>query len=90
MTYRSGFFENRRGAQLFHTMGTVAPAMGLIGTLIGLIQMLNNLQNPAEIGNGMAVALITTFYGALLANVVFIPIAGKLRSRSEEERMALS
>ncbi|MCB0359500.1 MAG: motility protein A [Bdellovibrionales bacterium] len=77
--------RHRRGAQLFQTMGAIAPAMGLIGTLIGLVQMLQNLSNPNEIGPAMAVALLTTFYGAVFANLVFLPIAGKLRSRSEEE-----
>ncbi len=77
--------RHRRGAQLFQTMGAIAPAMGLIGTLIGLVQMLQNLEDPSRIGPYMAVALLTTFYGALLANVILLPIAGKLRSRSEEE-----
>ena len=82
-----GFSEDRhrRSAQLFQTMGTIAPAMGLVGTLIGLVQMLQNLDSPSGIGPAMAVALLTTFYGALFANLVFLPIAGKLRSRSEEE-----
>ncbi|MCB0344648.1 MAG: motility protein A [Bdellovibrionales bacterium] len=77
--------RHRRGAQLFQTMGGIAPAMGLIGTLIGLVQMLQNLNDPTQIGPAMAVALLTTFYGAVFANLVFLPIAGKLRSRSEEE-----
>ena len=79
--------RHRRGAQLFQTMGTIAPAMGLIGTLIGLVQMLQNLNNPNEIGPAMAVALLTTFYGAVLANVLFLPLAGKLRARSEGEKL---
>jgi chemotaxis protein MotA len=57
----------------------------MIGTLIGLIQMLVNLDDPSSIGPGMAVALLTTFYGALLANLIFIPLAGKLSIRSEAE-----
>ena len=77
--------RHRRAAQLFQTMGTIAPAMGLIGTLIGLVQMLQGLNDPKSIGPAMAVALITTFYGAVLSNMLFVPIAGKLRSRSEEE-----
>jgi len=77
--------RHRRAAQLFQTMGAIAPAMGLIGTLIGLVQMLQNLNDPKSIGPSMAVALITTFYGAVLANMLFIPLAGKLRARSEEE-----
>lgn len=79
--------RHRRGAQLFTTMGNVAPAMGLLGTLIGLIQMLKGLDDPSSIGPAMALALVTTFYGAVLSNLVFLPIAGKLRSRSEEETL---
>ena len=77
--------RHRRGAQLFQTMGTVAPAMGLVGTLIGLVRMLENLVDPTKIGPGMAIALTTTFYGALLAYVLFLPLSGKLRARSEQE-----
>lgn len=77
--------RHRLGAEIFTSMGTFAPAMGLIGTLIGLVQMLANMSDPSTIGPAMAVALITTFYGAILANVVFLPIAGKLRLRSTEE-----
>ena len=62
----------------------VAPAMGLIGTLVGLVQMLGNLSTPEAIGPGMAVALLTTFYGAIMANVFFAPIASKLERNSEE------
>jgi chemotaxis protein MotA len=80
--------RHRRGARLFSTMGTIAPAMGLVGTLIGLIQMLQSLDTPSRIGPAMSVALLTTFYGALFANVIFIPFAGKLRTRSEEEFLA--
>ena len=65
--------------------GMMAPAFGMIGTLIGLVQMLQSLDDPSGLGPAMAVALLTTFYGALLANVVAIPIANKLRSRSREE-----
>lgn len=69
------FLEERHksGQSIFETMGALAPAFGMIGTLVGLIQMLKNLDSPEAIGPGMAVALITTFYGALLANLVFIP-----------------
>jgi chemotaxis protein MotA len=63
----------------------IAPAMGLIGTLIGLVQMLGNLNNPASIGPNMAIALLTTFYGAILANLVFMPLAAKLERNSNEE-----
>ncbi|MFN8392314.1 MAG: motility protein A [Bdellovibrionota bacterium] len=77
--------RHRRGAQIFQSMGTIAPGMGLIGTLIGLVQMLQHLEDPSKIGPGMATALLTTFYGAFLCYVVFNPLAGKLRSRSHEE-----
>ena len=77
--------RHRQGAQIFENMGASAPAFGMIGTLIGLILMLRNLDDPAAIGPGMAVALLTTFYGSLLANLLFIPIAGKLKIRSNEE-----
>ena len=73
------------GAETFTTMGTLAPALGLIGTLIGLVQMLKSMDDPSTIGPAMAVALLTTFYGAILANLVFNPIAAKLKTRSKEE-----
>lgn len=81
------FLEERHksGAQVFDTIGLLAPAFGMIGTLIGLIAMLKSLDDPSKIGPGMAVALLTTFYGAMLANFVCIPIAGKLRVKSAEE-----
>lgn len=74
-----------RSIQVFETLGNYAPAMGLIGTIIGLIQMLGDLADPAKVGPAMALALLTTFYGALMANIVFLPVAGKMRNRSEEE-----
>ena len=81
------FLEERHknGADMLTSMGALAPAFGMIGTLIGLVIMLQNLADTSAIGPAMAVALITTFYGALLANVVFIPFAGKLRARSSQE-----
>lgn len=63
----------------------VAPAMGLIGTLVGLVQMLGNLTNPSAIGPSMALALLTTFYGAILANMIFSPLASKLERNAEED-----
>lgn len=79
--------ENRHseGAKVLLAGGTFAPAFGMIGTLIGLVNMLANLTDPTQIGAGMATALITTFYGAVLANTVFLPLAGKLETRSKEE-----
>ena len=76
------------GAEIFMTMGTFAPALGMIGTLIGLVQMLQTMDDPSSIGPAMAVALLTTFYGSMMANLVCIPIAGKLKTRSKEEVMA--
>ncbi len=73
------------GKKLLEFMGASAPAWGMIGTLIGLIQMLGALDDPSKIGAGMATALITTFYGAFLANLVFLPLAGKLGTRSKTE-----
>lgn len=79
--------RHRRGAQTFEALGAAAPALGLVGTLIGLVQMLQAMDDPSSIGPAMAVALLTTFYGALFANVVFNPIAGKLRVRHDEEQL---
>jgi chemotaxis protein MotA len=68
------------------SMGTYSPAFGMIGTLIGLVLMLRNLDNPEGIGPGLAIALITTFYGTILSNLVFIPLSGKMSKISEQER----
>jgi len=73
------------GAKVFMAMGDVAPAMGMIGTLVGLVAMLSNMDDPKAIGPAMAVALLTTLYGAMLANMVAIPIANKLELRKVEE-----
>ncbi len=75
------------GSTLFKSMGDVAPAMGMIGTLIGLVAMLSNMDDPKAIGPAMAVALLTTLYGAFLANVVCLPIAVKLANRAVEEEL---
>lgn len=77
------------GKKILDFMGASAPAFGMIGTLIGLVQMLQNLSSPDQIGAGMAVALLTTFYGAFMANLVFIPLAGKLSVYSKAERLAM-
>ena len=77
--------RHEKGAGILRQAGTVAPAMGLIGTLIGLVQMLGNLDDPNSIGPSMAIALLTTLYGAILANMVFNPMAGKLDRNSAEE-----
>ena len=76
-----------RSAGVLRRAGEVAPAMGLIGTLVGLVQMLGNLDDPSTIGPSMAVALLTTFYGAVLANMLFNPLANKLERNSEIEAM---
>ncbi|MBU1196018.1 MAG: MotA/TolQ/ExbB proton channel family protein [Proteobacteria bacterium] len=73
------------GANIFGSMGAYAPAFGMIGTLIGLVQMLAGLDDPSTIGPKMAVAMITTFYGAIMANLFFIPMGDKLTGRNEEE-----
>jgi len=83
--------QNRHatGKKILEFMGAAAPAFGMIGTLIGLVQMLRSLDSPEQIGAGMAVALLTTFYGALAANLIFIPLAGKLGIYSKAETTAM-
>ncbi|CAK7042403.1 MAG: Chemotaxis protein PomA [Desulfovibrio sp.] len=77
--------RHETGIDLMNAMGAYAPALGMIGTVIGLVQMLQSMSDPSSIGPAMAVALITTFYGAVLANLVFLPMVGKLKHRSKEE-----
>lgn len=77
--------RHAKGADLMDGMGADGPAMGMIGTLIGLVQMLQNLSDPSAIGPAMAVALLTTFYGAVLANILCIPVASKLKQKSKLE-----
>jgi chemotaxis protein MotA len=79
--------RHRSGAEILNTMASFFPAMGMIGTLIGLVQMLKTMEDPSTIGPAMAVALLTTFYGAVAANLVCLPMAGKLRKRSREETL---
>ncbi len=74
-----------KGAEIFSTFAAYSPAMGMIGTLIGLVQMLQTMDDPSTIGPAMAVALLTTFYGAIIANIIANPIAGKLKLRSASE-----
>jgi chemotaxis protein MotA len=78
------------GQNVFKAMGDSAPAFGMIGTLIGLVQMLGNMSDPSSIGPAMAVALLTTLYGALLANFLFLPLADKLSLRSDQEKLTKS
>ncbi len=75
------------GAKIFTALGDVAPAMGMIGTLIGLVAMLSNMDDPKSIGPAMAVALLTTLYGAILANMFALPFADKLTLRRDEEAL---
>jgi len=79
--------RHEMGHGIFSSMGAYAPAFGMIGTLIGLVLMLATMTDPSTIGPSMAIALITTFYGAVLANLLFLPIAGKLKTRSKQEVM---
>lgn len=85
------FVQDRHatGQSILDTMGALAPAYGMIGTLIGLINMLRNLDDPDSLGPGMAVALITTMYGSVLANLVFIPLSKKLKLKTSEETMEM-
>jgi chemotaxis protein MotA len=80
MTTEIQYLEERHrlGSDIFTTMGT-------LGTIIGLVQMLMQMEDPSQIGAPMAVALLTTFYGTLLANLLFLPVAGKLKTRSKQE-----
>ena len=79
--------RHAKGKALLDNVGKYAPAFGMIGTLIGLVKMLANMSDPSSIGAGMAVALLTTLYGALVSNMVALPMADKLAKRSDEELM---
>ena len=82
--------RHKTGAELFQGMADDGPAMGMIGTLIGLVQMLQNLSDPSAIGPAMAIALLTTFYGAIIANIFCNPIKNKIMYRSSLELAAMS
>ncbi|MDZ4785046.1 MAG: MotA/TolQ/ExbB proton channel family protein [bacterium] len=84
---RTSIEQRARGIAVFQTMATYAPAFGLIGTLMGLSSLLGSLDSPESVGPAMSVAFMTTLYGALLANLVFLPVAGKMRIRSEEDTL---
>lgn len=77
--------RHKVGIGLMEYLGGASPALGMIGTLIGLVQMLQNMTDPSAIGPAMAVALLTTFYGSVIANVFCIPLAEKLKRRNSEE-----
>ncbi len=81
--------RHKVGQEVFKRLGSLAPSFGMIGTLIGLVQMLSNMNDPKSIGPAMAVAIITTFYGSILATVIFLPIANKLRTRTLQEELHL-
>jgi len=85
------YMEERHamGKKILDFMGSSCPSFAMVGTLIGLISMLSKMESPDEIGAGMAVALVCTFYGALLANLVFLPLGGKLGQHSKVEKMSM-
>lgn len=78
------------GKRIFKAMGDSAPAFGMIGTLVGLVQMLSTMDDPSTIGPSMAVALLTTLYGAMIANMVCLPIADKLEAKFKTESVNLT
>lgn len=78
------------GSSIFASMAEMAPAMGMIGTLVGLVAMLANMDDPKSIGPSMAVALLTTLYGAIIANAMCGPISDKLKLRAAEEALIKS
>ncbi|MEM9102354.1 MAG: flagellar motor protein PomA [Pseudomonadota bacterium] len=81
------YSRHELGKNIFKGLGDVAPAMGMIGTLIGLVAMLSNMDDPKSIGPAMAVALLTTLYGAMLANMLALPVVAKLELRMDEEKL---
>jgi chemotaxis protein MotA len=85
------YLEERHatGKKILDFMGASCPSFAMVGTLIGLISMLSKMESPDEIGRGMAVALVCTFYGALLANLVFLPLGGKLGQHSKSEKLSM-
>ncbi|UZK65318.1 motility protein A [Sphingomonas sp. M1-B02] len=79
------FERHRAAAETWSGMADIAPAMGMIGTLVGLVQMFTAMQDPAAIGGAMAIALLTTLYGAILASLIALPIASRLKQRARYE-----
>jgi len=79
--------RHKRGQKLFRGIAATAPSMGMIGTLIGLVQMLQQLDDPSAIGPAMAIALLTTLYGAIIAFLMAGPVADKLEHRTSEEML---
>lgn len=85
------YLEERHatGKKILDFMGASCPSFAMVGTLIGLVSMLAKMENPDQVGKGMACALVCTFYGALLANLVFIPLGGKLGQHSKTEKLSM-
>ncbi|MGB0683309.1 MAG: MotA/TolQ/ExbB proton channel family protein [Magnetovibrionaceae bacterium] len=83
----TSILDDEAGEAMFRGIGDSAPAFGMIGTLVGLVQMLSNLDDPASIGPAMAVAMLTTFYGAVIANLIALPMADKLAFKAERTRV---
>ena len=85
------YLEERHatGKKILDFMGASCPSFAMVGTLIGLVSMLAKMENPEEIGRGMAVALVCTFYGALFANLIFLPLGGKLGQHSKSEKLSM-
>ena len=81
--------RHRNAIGFFKSLGGYAPTFGMVGTVIGLINMLGNLEDPSQLGRGMALALMTTFYGVLIANLVFNPLATRLERLNETELAVL-
>jgi chemotaxis protein MotA len=77
-----------RVTTVFRTMATLSPIFGLLGTLIGVVQVLRNLSDPSSMGSAMAIAITTTFYGIFAANFIFLPVAIKLNDQSQREIMS--
>lgn len=82
-------YQAESKAMVLDSLAMYAPALGMMGTVIGLVQMLNTMDDPSSIGPAMAIALITTFYGIILANLVFLPLAGRIRHNKQEELYAM-
>ena len=82
--------RHSKSSSVFKKSAEISPAMGLIGTLIGLVQMLSQLDEPSKIGPAMAVALLTTFYGAVMAYMVYLPLSAKLDRNSKEETISMN
>lgn len=78
------------GEKIFRAMGDAAPAFGMVGTLIGMVQMFSNMSDPSKLGPAMAVALVATFYGAVVQNFIGLPIADKIKLKFHEEEIAMT